>query len=237
MKLAKTICALVGAATLAGTVKGATSMAPESWTTLTPLAKVTADGALSLDGTQGPTYAFYNAESYGDVSLEARYSAAKTDGVMAVGFVIGSTDSENFIRVHYDRWSAILYRNTEGGAFQEIKRARKAQEPDTWYTAKLVRKGTTLEVFFNGKKLYDAEVPDTPGRIGFYASQTVGTVKEIRIGGTPVPLAKPWQNRDEGRIDGAPKVQARAEILWTRAICKEAGRYIGWPTICRHGAK
>ena len=145
MKLAKTICALVGAATLAGTVKGATSMAPESWTTLTPLAKVTADGALSLDGTQGPTYAFYNAESYGDVSLEARYSAAKTDGVMAVGFVIGSTDSENFIRVHYDRWSAILYRNTEGGAFQEIKRARKAQEPDTWYTAKLVRKGTTLE--------------------------------------------------------------------------------------------
>ena len=233
MKLAKTICALVGAATLAGTVKGATSMAPESWTTLTPLAKVTADGALSLDGTQGPTYAFYNAESYGDVSLEARYSAAKTDGVMAVGFVIGSTDSENFIRVHYDRWSAILYRNTEGGAFQENKRVRKAQEPDTWYTAKLVRKGTTLEVFFNGKKLYDAEVPDTPGRIGFYASQTVGTVKEIRIGGTPVPLAKPWQNRDEGRIHGAPKVQARAEILWTRAICKEAGRYIGWPTICR----
>ena len=124
MKLTKTICALVGAATLAGMVKGATSMAPESWTTLTPLAKVTADGALSLDGTQGPTYAFYNAVSYGDVSLEARYSAAKTDGVMAVGFVIASTDSENFIRVHYDRWNAILYRNTEGGALQEIKRAQ-----------------------------------------------------------------------------------------------------------------
>lgn len=34
-------------------------------------------------------------------------------------------------------------------------------------------------------------------------------------------------------IHGAPKKQARAEILWTRAICKEAGRYIGWPTICR----
>ena len=33
-------------------------------------------------------------------------------------------------------------------------------------------------------------------------------------------------------ICGADRVQARAEILWTRAICK-SGRYIGWPTVCR----
>ena len=31
----------------------------------------------------------------------------------------------------------------------------------------------------------------------------------------------------------APKVQARAEIFWTRTICREEGRYIGWPTVCR----
>lgn len=31
----------------------------------------------------------------------------------------------------------------------------------------------------------------------------------------------------------APKVQARAEILWTRPICVETNRYIGWPTVCR----
>ena len=31
----------------------------------------------------------------------------------------------------------------------------------------------------------------------------------------------------------AQKEQARAEILWTRAICCEKGRYIGWPTVCR----
>ena len=204
----------------------------EQWTLPTPDAKVV-DGALVLDGRGGPTYAFYNAKTYGDVSLEARYSVAKTSGVMAVGFVIASTDSENLIRVHYDRWSAILYESSTGGAFREIRRTRKAQSPDTWYTAKLVRRGKTLEVFFNGTKLYDAQVPDTPGRVGFYASQTVGTVKDIRIGGTPVPLAKPWKNLDEDRIHGAPKVQARAEIIWTRAICKEADRYIGWPTICR----
>ena len=34
-------------------------------------------------------------------------------------------------------------------------------------------------------------------------------------------------------ICGAPRVQARAEIIWTKALCKETGRYIGWPTVCR----
>jgi len=33
-------------------------------------------------------------------------------------------------------------------------------------------------------------------------------------------------------ICGAPRVQERAELLWTRPLCKEPGRYIGWPTIC-----
>lgn len=31
----------------------------------------------------------------------------------------------------------------------------------------------------------------------------------------------------------APQLQNRAEILWTRTICREVGRYIGWPTVCR----
>ena len=34
-------------------------------------------------------------------------------------------------------------------------------------------------------------------------------------------------------ICGAPQRQARAEILWTKPLCKEPGRYIGWPTVCR----
>jgi len=33
-------------------------------------------------------------------------------------------------------------------------------------------------------------------------------------------------------IRGAPVQQKRAEILWTKALCKEPGRYIGWPTVC-----
>lgn len=31
----------------------------------------------------------------------------------------------------------------------------------------------------------------------------------------------------------APKVQSRAEILWTRTISPKNARYIGWPTVCR----
>ena len=31
----------------------------------------------------------------------------------------------------------------------------------------------------------------------------------------------------------APKVQARAEVVWTRPICVETNRYIGWPSVCR----
>jgi len=33
-------------------------------------------------------------------------------------------------------------------------------------------------------------------------------------------------------IHGAAARQSRAEIVWTRAICKEPGRYIGWPSVC-----
>lgn len=33
-------------------------------------------------------------------------------------------------------------------------------------------------------------------------------------------------------IWGAAAKQARAEILWTKVLCKEPGRYLGWPTVC-----
>ena len=31
----------------------------------------------------------------------------------------------------------------------------------------------------------------------------------------------------------APRDQARAEVLWTRPICVETNRYVGWPTVTR----
>ncbi|MBQ7189925.1 MAG: exo-alpha-sialidase [Kiritimatiellae bacterium] len=226
-----TVCALFCAVTRA--VADAPSMSREAWTTLSAEAKVTADGTLLLDGTRAPTYAFYNVETYGDVSLEATYTVKKTNGVMAVGFMIGSTDSETFLRVHYDRWSAILCKNDSDGT-RELTRARgKKQEPEKWYSAKVVRRGKTLEVFFNGAKLYDAEVTDTPGLVGFYASQTVATVKDIRISGTHVALAKPWKKAEARRICGVPKDQPHVEILWTRVIAEEKGRQCSWASVAK----
>ena len=34
-------------------------------------------------------------------------------------------------------------------------------------------------------------------------------------------------------ICGASRLQPRAELLWTKVLCKEEGRYIGWPSVCR----
>lgn len=35
-----------------------------------------------------------------------------------------------------------------------------------------------------------------------------------------------------GEIHGASAQQGRAEIIWTKALCKQPGRYIGWATLC-----
>ena len=34
-------------------------------------------------------------------------------------------------------------------------------------------------------------------------------------------------------ICGAPRLQARAELIWTKPLCKEPDRYIGWPSVCQ----
>ncbi|MDA3924248.1 MAG: sialidase family protein [Kiritimatiellae bacterium] len=40
------------------------------------------------------------------------------------------------------------------------------------------------------------------------------------------------QDKAPSDIHGAAKQQKRAELIWTKVLCKEPGRYIGWPTVC-----
>ena len=40
------------------------------------------------------------------------------------------------------------------------------------------------------------------------------------------------QETTPGEIHGAARHQKRAEIVWTKVLCKEPGRYIGWPSVC-----
>jgi len=55
-----------------------------------------------------------------------------------------------------------------------------------------------------------------------------------------IPATTPAQQKkpagavpsQSAEIHGVPAQQKRAEILWTRVLCKQPDRYIGWPTVC-----
>jgi len=50
--------------------------------------------------------------------------------------------------------------------------------------------------------------------------------------GLIVAVVSAGAQEQAAEIWGAPVRQKRAEILWTKVICKQPGRYIGWPTAC-----
>jgi len=59
----------------------------------------------------------------------------------------------------------------------------------------------------------------------------------LRIGvvlvlGTETMAVTGFAQESADAIWGAPRLQPRAEIIWTQVLCKEPGRYIGWPTVC-----
>ena len=177
-------------------------------------------GELRLDATSSPTYAFFKGPAFGDVSLSAKFMVEPHSGVKAVGFVIGSTDSVTFQYVHYDANSAILCLSDVNEEWREIKRASKPHEPGKWYSAKLERKGNRLGVYFEDKLLFEAEAEGEAGWIGFYASQTVGHVKDIEITGTPVALAKPW-------------TPIKRPQTWVHVCTDARGGYEAFPDVCR----
>ncbi len=180
-----------------------------------------AGGELRLDGRSLPTYAFLKVPTYGDVVLTAKYSVEPDNGVKAVGFVIGSTDSQTFTYVHKDWRSAILCRSDIEEEWREIKRVECPHEPGKWYSLTLERKGDKLSVSFEGKLLYEVEGKTPPGRIGFYASQTVARVKDIEVKGVEASPAAPWEMKKR------PK-------LWVH-VCTDAGAgaYEAFPDVCR----
>lgn len=178
-------------------------------------------GELRLDGRLAPCRVFLKTPAFGDVSLSASYRVEACEGVMAVGFVIGSTDSATFTYVHFDANSAILCTGDTEEPWREIRRASKVHKPDAWYAAKLERKGNRLSVFFDGQLLYEADAPGTPGLIGFYAGQTVAHIKDIAVAGQTADLAKPW-------------TQVKVPQSWTMVFSDAgAGGYEAFPDVCR----
>lgn len=180
-----------------------------------------AGGELVLDGRHSPCRVFLKTPAFGDVTLAASYRVEESAGVMAVGFVVGSTDSATMTYVHYDANGAILCRGDVDQPWHEIRRTGKKHNPGTWYTARVERKGSRVSVFFDGKLLYETECAGEPGWVGFYASQTVGHIKDIVVSGTSVEIAKKWKP-----ISVLQK--------WVH-VCTDAGAgaYEAFPDVCR----
>ncbi len=199
----------------------AAAHAADQWHFSDQRATVT-DGTLRLDGRSSPTYAFLKSPALGDVALSAKYRVEADAGVQAIGLLIGSTDSVNFHYVHFDKASAILCRSDNDEEWNELKRTSAPHEPGQWYDVKVERNGSKLSVYFAGKLLYEADDPQrTDGLVGFYASQTVGHIKDIVVTGSTVELAQPW------RLTARPR-------NWIH-VCTDAGAgaYEAFPDVCR----
>jgi len=180
-----------------------------------------ADGELRLDGRDSPVYAFLKAPAFGDVAISAKFMVEPSEGVKAVGFLIGSTDSVTFTYVQKDWHSALLCRSDADEEWREIKRTAAAHEPGKWYALRLERRGDKVGVTFEDKLLYEAEAKGEPGLIGFYASQAIGHVKDVEVTGVEASLAKPWEMKKRPR-------------LWVH-VCTDAGAgaYEAFPDVCR----
>jgi hypothetical protein len=144
------------------------------------------------------------------------------DKVFACGFVIRAANALRYYYVHFDRRSAILVRFDESNEWTEIKRvAVPNREAGKWYDASLEISSDTLTVSFDGKKLYDVKdsVLKDSGRIGFYGSQGVAHVKDIRVGGD----AK----------TATAELKTPAPLFVRIRTAAEIGGYAAFPDVCR----
>ena len=160
--------------------------AAKDWKFLDPKARIEG-GELVFDGRQKISRAVLTPHEWADVTLRAKFLVEpQAEGVLACGFMVRAVDASSYYYVHFDRSSAILVRYSQGSEWNEIKRVGVPDRlSGQWHEAQLECHGNTLRVSLNGKLLYEAK-DDTlaAGRIGFYGSQAVVRVKDIRITGT-----------------------------------------------------
>jgi len=180
------------------------------------------DGELVFDGRQKISRAIYLAQEWSDVTLRAKFLVEpQAEGVLACGFIIRAVDGSSYYYVHFDRTSAILVRHSQGNEWNEIKRVSISDRPTgQWHEAQVECHGKTIRVSLNGKVLY--EVTDetlAAGRIGFYGSQGIVRVKDIRVTGTA--------QKPVGDFVIPPPVFVH--------VCEDAGAggYEAFPDVCR----
>ena len=181
-------------------------------------------------------HAHYTSQAYGDCTVGVRFRAYEDGkGVKAAGLILRSQDSLSGYSVHYDTKNdqVILSRLQFGVGRVELGRQRHIKmETGTWYAAEAAATGGAVSARLDGKTILSVEDPTPlpPGISGVYSSQGKIDFAAFRVDGVPRELRHPWRRRMRYE---APKDQSIAVIDWIKPICKEPGRYIGWPTICR----
>ncbi len=195
--------------------------AADSWMFLDKSAKLE-NGELVFDGRKRISRAIYTPSEWGDVTVTAKFLVEpQPDGVLACGFIVRAVDGKNYYYVHFDRGQAILVRHSDGNEWNEIKRVGGLDKPaGQWHEGKLECRGNALKVSLNGKLLYEATDDKlAAGRIGFYGSQGLVRVKDIRIDGE---ASKPKQDF----------VVPPPSFIY---VCEDAGAgaYEAFPDVCR----
>jgi hypothetical protein len=195
--------------------------ASKDWRFLDQTARIE-DDELVFDGRQKISRAIYTPQEWTDVTLRAKFLVEpQAEGVLACGFIVRAVDGSSYYYVHFDRGSAILVRYSQGSEWNEIKRVGVSdRSPGQWHDAQLECHGNTLRVSLNGELLYEAKDNTlAAGRIGFYGSQGLVRVKDIRVTGT---VRKP-----AGDFVVPPPAYAY--------VCEDAGAggYEAFPDVCR----
>lgn len=195
--------------------------AARNWLFLDPTARIE-NGELVFDGRKRISRAIFTPSEWYDVKLSAKFFVEpQPQGVLACGFIVRAVDAKNYYYIHFDRGQAILVRYSTGNEWNEIKRVGGLDKPaGQWHDASLECQGNTLRVTLNGKLLY--EVTDdklSAGRIGFYGSQGLVRVKDIRVAGEP--------KKPKGEFVVPPP-----QFVY---VCEDAGAgaYEAFPDVCR----
>ncbi len=195
--------------------------AADQWAFLDSTAAIHND-ELVLDGRKAMSRGFFLPMMWDDVTLRAKFFVEPAErGVLACGFIVGAADAATYHYVHFDRTQAILVRSDASVSWNEIKRTSGLKKPaGEWHEGVLQAIGDTLKVSLNGKLLFEATDPTLKGgRIGFYANQGRGHVKDIVVTGVG------HKTTDELKIP--PKTYVH--------VCTDAGAgaYEAFPDVCR----
>lgn len=193
-------------------------------------------GRLAQRSPQGVAAAFLREPAMANVDVEVQFRVrAEGSGVRTAGIILRSIDSKRGYFVHFDTRGnqLILMRGDPLSAYHdEITRVGNVGlSTDQWHKARATAVGEEIRIYLDDRRVLG--VTDdryAAGRAGLYTSQGHVEFKSLRIRGEETELEKKaWQ-----RLPDEPPVvrdQPIATVYQTRVLCKQPGRYIGWPSI------